>query len=88
MDERNASFIEQIIFNLPKIHPDDLGFIKSMAFQLESEGFSINDAVSYLSCTQEISPYMDEDVALERMYNLRIKYHNIRRDKDISTFKK
>ena len=41
---------------------------------LQRDGFSADDAVAYCRCLEELSPDLDEEVALTRMARLRARY--------------
>lgn len=65
-------FADRVISNLPFI-ADDTDY-KAMVEDckiLFEEGFTIDEAVAYLSCMEMIRPELDEDIACHQMKDIR-----------------
>lgn len=74
---------EKCIKALPKVEypPENIwdyyemcGTIDDNIEQMYECGFTIKDAVSYLKCLECVSPDLDEDIAIERMKEIRKRY--------------
>ena len=70
-----AEFIRGVILKVRAV--DELGdeAVKRQAGFLFDDGYSLEDAIAYLKCTEEVNPNLDEDTALARMHEIYIKYH-------------
>jgi hypothetical protein len=67
-----AKFKSVVMERLPFIANDDDFHTMSLNCEtLHGEGYTVDEAVAYLSCCELISPDLDEDVALERMKSIR-----------------
>lgn len=74
MDE-NARLVKLVMARLPLI-PDarDLEVTLRQAAALIDLGWAVEDVSFYLGCTEEVSPDLDEDVALRLMAKVYRKY--------------
>ena len=57
-----------------RILPEDFGKVQAGIEGLHRDGFSTKDAISYVACWEEIDPFLEEEVALDRMLRIRSKY--------------
>lgn len=55
-------------------NPDDIDGLKRDIAELYDDGFSADDAYSYIRCREEINPDLAEEIALKRMKQIRSKY--------------
>jgi hypothetical protein len=71
-------FVDEVMFGVHIPHVSVtwrvMQAFEDAAVRLHRDGFSVDDAVAYLSCMEEVDPSLDEDVALERMNSIRAKY--------------
>lgn len=58
-----------------EFNEDFINEIKASIERLEKRWFTIDDAVAYMKCTEELNPSLDEDVALKRMDKISSKYN-------------
>jgi len=66
-------FINSVLRKLPeRIHNNQ--FLIDLIGKLFDCEFSLEDAISYMRCTEEVSPFLDEDLALSRMKKISSKY--------------
>lgn len=72
--DENDSYTTRVLRNLPTVSGDDLSHIKNTIAQLCAKRFSVGDAISYCACLEEVSPNLDEEMALVRMSRLNTKY--------------
>jgi hypothetical protein len=56
------------------VEAEYLSTILHHAEELYEDGYTVNDACRTLRCREEVSPDMDEDVALKRMAEIGKKY--------------
>jgi hypothetical protein len=63
------------LFWLPSI-PDlqDKQMVESEVRYLLGRGWNVQDVILYISSMEEVSPGLDEDVAISRMNQIRSKY--------------
>jgi hypothetical protein len=67
--------VAAIMKRLPVIVDDrDREMTEATAQGLLDEGWTPNDVIRYLLCTEEVSPDLDEATALERMAAIRAHY--------------
>lgn len=52
--------------------------IRYAIHQLYEFEFSIDDAVAYMKCTEEVNPHLSEEIALSRMSQIGNKYKKYR----------
>jgi len=71
----NNSLVEHVLSKLPSI-PDlqDKQMVESEVRYLLGRGWNVQDVVLYILCMEEVSPGLDEDVAISRMNQIRSKY--------------
>lgn len=68
-------FVKKVLDRIGTLpDPNDIGTITEHAIECFQEEFSINDAVAVIRCREEVSPDLDEDVALKRMKEIGSKY--------------
>lgn len=69
------SLVEHVLSTLPSI-PDllDKQMVESEVRNLLGRGWNVQDVVSYILCMEEVSPGLNEDVAISRMNQIRSKY--------------
>ena len=67
------SLVERI-FQRHSPDEKDRRTITDSVIKLQDKGFSDKDILSYMSCTEEVSPCLDEDIALRRMKEISKKY--------------
>ncbi len=64
-------FIAAVMARLPQYNGDNEA---DRVGRLFDDDFSLNDAVTYARCWEEVFPDLDEDVALARMARIGAKY--------------
>ena len=52
----------------------DLNIVNLVIKRCYIRGFTVNDAVRYCKCLEEVNPALDETVALKRMDQISAKY--------------
>lgn len=69
------SLVEHVLSKLPSI-PDllDKQMVESEVRYLLGRGWNVQDVILYISSMEEVSPGLDEDVAISRMNQIRSKY--------------
>jgi hypothetical protein len=68
-------FLSNVIEHLPILRThESIEEIKGIIAALWRDGFSVEDAASFLFCMEEVNPLINEEFALRRMNALRIKY--------------
>jgi len=69
-------FVDDVIARLQPLPggADDDDGLRTIVAGLQRDGFSVDDAVAYCRCLEELSPDLDEEVALTRMARLRARY--------------
>jgi hypothetical protein len=69
------SLVEHVLSKLPSI-PDllDKQMVESEVRNLLGRGWNVQDVVLYILCMEEVSPGLNEDVAISRMNQIRSKY--------------
>jgi hypothetical protein len=76
-------FMDAVLVAVPKmatVFPDrdkdtfSVPSLKTVLVPLYEAGFSAADAASFCLCFDEVSPDLDEDVALRRMDALKLRY--------------
>lgn len=69
-------FVKNVLARLPEIRECDVDYsnvVKAIE-NLWRNKYSFEDAVAFMRCTEEIRPWLDEDVALKRMAAISAKY--------------
>lgn len=77
MSERISleQFTDRVMRRLPVIEDErDRNVIMANMYQFYDDEFTVNDAVAYLKCMEEVSPELEEEVALARMKRISDKY--------------
>lgn len=69
-------FIQAVFERLPSLEPDDKAHITALVSRFFHKGWTLEDAIAYCRCTEEVNPTLDEDIALTRMNVLSLKYKN------------
>lgn len=70
-----AKYVEQVFKNLPEILDlQDKQMVESEVLRLLISGWEITDIVSYICCMEEVNPSLNEDIAIQRMNEIRSKY--------------
>jgi hypothetical protein len=59
---------------LDHLSPSDLVPILNQIDRMKDRGFTVEDAVAYVRCIEDVNPDLDEDVALARMSEISKKY--------------
>lgn len=67
-------FVIEVRSWLPPIPNEDSDSVDRGIAQLFEMGFSINDAVAYTRCTEEVNPELEEEPALAKMKEIGSKY--------------
>jgi hypothetical protein len=69
------SYTSEVLAALPSItNPENAEIISlHIISTLENDGFTVNEAIEYCKCLEEINPDLDESVALNRMYGIRLQ---------------
>lgn len=71
-------FVDKVIKRITESYtmdPFDVGHIRStIANQLFHRGYTIDDAVAYVTCFEEVQPSLPEEIALARMEKIEAKY--------------
>jgi hypothetical protein len=68
------SYVQDVMVRLPNLSPSDSESIAGVVRDLQSRGFSVDDAVAYCKCTEEANPALPEGVALKRMARIANRY--------------
>lgn len=68
------SYLPRLFAALPTFTPEDLEQEVRFAARLEALGYTFEDALAYMRCTEEVSPDLAEDVALRRMAAIAKRY--------------
>lgn len=81
-------FTQAILERLPQIVDLDWDYmfppgrastpLRNSVVRLYEDGFTIQDAVKFMRCFEDINPELDEDIALRKMNSLKEKYHRMR----------
>jgi hypothetical protein len=71
------TFTQQVLDRLPKLSPEDESSV-AHTIQFHCKHMSLNDAVRYARCFEEVNPELPEDVALKRMKEISDKYSPIK----------
>lgn len=56
------------------ILPEDFNKVTAGVEGLYRDGFSLEDAIAYVNCWEEIDPFLNEDIAIDRMVKIRKGY--------------
>ena len=65
----------QVINHLPEIaDPQDKVMVETEIRFLLSKGWDVLDIINYISSMNEVNPFLDEDIAISRMKEIRDKY--------------
>lgn len=68
-------FVAVVMARLPIIPAThDHGIVAAGIRQQHSEGWSLDDAIAWNRCLEEVNPLLDEATALERMERISSKY--------------
>ena len=70
MDTTPEQFAAAVITRLPAL-ADVPWPVKKVIAALQIERFTVSDAVAYMCCMEEVTPGLDEDIALARMDRIR-----------------
>lgn len=70
----SKQFTVYVFSRLPKIPSEDASIIEQSVIQMHANEWTVDDAVAYCRCLEEIDPELDEDIALARMSKIRDKY--------------
>lgn len=74
MNASEQDFVIKVMNRIPEIKMEnDPDFISKIKY-LYRRGFTVDDAVAYCQCFEEVNPELSEDVALKRMNVLIDKY--------------
>ena len=64
-------FTKEVMSKLPAIPEErDYTATESGCRRLYEDGFTVNQAVRFCLCTEEVDHDLDEDIALKRMHNI------------------
>lgn len=68
-------FVDTVMTALPLVRGDHVTIrgLRLTVTNLFKRGFSVEDATAYMLCLEEVSPDLDEDMALAKMHELWIK---------------
>lgn len=65
-----STYVSSVLSCLPTIDDSEMS---SYIATLEQDDFTIEEAVAYCRCMEEFNPTLEEDIALRRMSDIRLK---------------
>jgi len=69
----SKAFVSAVLSWLPDLAPEDREFEETHIARLQSQGYTVEDAVEYLTYTEEFGCKLKEEIALERMAKVRAR---------------
>lgn len=67
-------FVTAVRSNLPSIAESESSIVNRGIERLHASGFSLTDAVAYTRCIEDVTPFLEESLALARMKTVLSKY--------------
>lgn len=72
-------YLAAVRAQLPYLPSEEVEGINQCIVQLFRSGFTVRDAAAYCRCMEEVNPKLDENIALQRMSHIRLKYNDTER---------
>ncbi len=70
------SVAAKVMMKIPEIDsPEDRDKIEKLVKEFLSKGWEVSDVIIYIRSMEEVSPELDEDVAIQRMNQVWNKYN-------------
>lgn len=71
------SLFNQVMIKIPQItDPQDKFMVEKEVKYLLSKDWNVSDVIFYISSMNEVDPELDEDIAIQRMNQIRSKYQS------------